>query len=60
MLPLASGIPYLLCMSGAGAFFLYHAANLAKSTSKILASRVVHASVIYLPAVLAIMMAWKS
>jgi heme o synthase len=61
MLPLAGrgGAAYLLCMSGAGAFFLYHAVNLAKSTSKILASRVVHASVIYLPVVLAIMVAWK-
>jgi protoheme IX farnesyltransferase len=61
MLPLAGrgGVAYLLCMSAAGAFFLYHAANLAKSTSKILASRVVHASVIYLPVVLAIMAAWK-
>jgi protoheme IX farnesyltransferase len=62
MLPLMGrgGTPYLLCMLGAGAFFLYHSANLAKSTSKILASRVVHASVIYLPVVLAIMVAWKS
>jgi heme o synthase len=62
MLPVAGqgGLAYLLCMSVAGAFFLYHSANLAKSTSKILASRVVHASVIYLPVVLAIMMAWKS
>jgi hypothetical protein len=47
-------------MFAAGAFFLYHTANLAKSTSKILAGRVVHASVIYLPVVLAIMVAWKS
>ena len=62
MLPMAGrgGAVYLLCMSVAGAFFLYHAANLAKSTSKILAGRVVHASVIYLPVVLTIMMAWKS
>lgn len=61
MLPLAGrgGAAYLLCMSVAGAFFLYHAVNLAKSTAKILASRVVHASVIYLPVVLAIMVAWK-
>jgi protoheme IX farnesyltransferase len=61
MLPLMGrgGTPYLLCMLGAGAFFLYHTANLAKSTSKVLASRVVHASVIYLPVVLAIMVAWK-
>jgi heme o synthase len=53
------GTTYLLCMLGAGAFFLYHTANLAKSASKVLASHVVHASVIYLPVVLAIMVAWK-
>jgi protoheme IX farnesyltransferase len=62
MVPLAGrgGSIYLLCMLAAGAFFLYHTANLARSTSKILASRVVHASVIYLPVVLALMVAWKS
>jgi protoheme IX farnesyltransferase len=62
MLPLAGrgGATYWLCMFAAGSFFLYHAANLAKSTSKILAGRVVHASVIYLPVVLAIMVIWKS
>jgi protoheme IX farnesyltransferase len=62
MLPLAGrgGSIYFLCMFAAGSFFLYHTVNLAKSTSKILASRVVHASVIYLPVILAIMVAWKS
>jgi protoheme IX farnesyltransferase len=61
MLPVAgrSSAAYMLCMAGAGAFFLYHAAKLARSRSKILASRVVHASVIYLPVVLVIMAAWK-
>jgi hypothetical protein len=33
--------------------------KLAGSTSKPLASRVVHASVIYLPVVLGLMIAWK-
>ena len=62
MLPLAgrSGATYSLIMFAAGAFFLYHTANLAKSGSKVLASRVVHASVIYLPVVLGTMMAWKA
>lgn len=38
---------------------LYFVGMLVRSTSKALASRVVHASVIYLPAVLGLMMAWK-
>jgi hypothetical protein len=47
-------------MFTAGAVFLYHTAKLAKSGSRVLASRVVHASVIYLPVVLGTMMAWKA
>ncbi len=53
------GATFLLCMSAAGAFFLYHTGKLAASNSKLLPSRVVHASVIYLPVVLGIMAAWK-
>jgi len=62
MLPLAGrgGVIYSLIMLIAGAFFLYHTARLAKSGSRVLASRVVHASVIYLPVVLGTMMAWKA
>jgi protoheme IX farnesyltransferase len=62
MLPLAGrgGAVYSMIMFTAGAFFLYHTAKLAKSGSRILASRVVHASVIYLPVVLGTMMAWKA
>jgi heme o synthase len=62
MLPLASrgGASYWLCMLTAATFFLYHTANLAMSTTRVHASRVVHASVVYLPVVLAIMVAWKS
>jgi protoheme IX farnesyltransferase len=56
---LAGGATFLLCMSAAGAFFLYHTSKLAASDSKLLPSRVVHASVIYLPVVLGIMAAWK-
>jgi protoheme IX farnesyltransferase len=53
------GATFLLCMSAAGAFFLYHTSKLAASDSKLLPGRVVHASVIYLPVVLGIMAALK-
>ena len=61
MLPLAgrNGAVYSLIMFVAGTFFVYHTAKLARSGSRLLASRVVHASVIYLPVVLGTMMAWK-
>jgi protoheme IX farnesyltransferase len=52
-----AGFPYLAAMLSAGAFMLYHVARLTKSASKTMASRVVHASVIYLPLVLLII-AW--
>ena len=51
---------YSLIMFAAGAFFVYHTVKLARSGSRVLASRVVHASVIYLPVVLGTMMAWKA
>jgi protoheme IX farnesyltransferase len=61
MLPVAGrgGPVYLTAMALAGAFLRYHVARLARSTSKVLASRVVYASVIYLPVILGIMIAWK-
>src|SRR2546430_1247102 len=60
MLPaMAGGAKFLLCMSAAGTFFLYHTRKLAASDSKLLPRPVVHASVIYLPVVLGIMAAWK-
>jgi protoheme IX farnesyltransferase len=61
MLPLVGrgGPIYLTGMLLAGAFLLYHVAKLAQSTSKVLASRVLHASVLYLPVVLVIMAAHK-
>jgi protoheme IX farnesyltransferase len=61
MLPAAGrgGPVYLIAMALAGAFLLYHVIKLAGSTSKVLASRVLHASVIYLPVILGIMIAWK-
>jgi heme o synthase len=54
------GPVYLTAMTLAGAFLFYYVAKLARSTSKVVASRVVHASVIYLPVVLGIMIAWKA
>lgn len=62
LLPLAGrhGAVYSLIMFAAGAFFIYHTVKLAGSGSRVLASRVVHASVIYLPVVLGTMMAWKA
>lgn len=51
---------YLLGMSLAGAFFLYYSGKLAASGSRVSASRLVHASVLYLPSVFAIMVICKS
>ena len=50
---------YLVSMGLAGAFFLYYSGRLAISGSRVSASRLVHASVIYLPAVFAIMILCK-
>jgi len=61
MLPLVDhgGPVYLSGMFLAGFFLLYHVAKLARSNSKVLASRVLHASVIYLPIVLGMIVARK-
>jgi heme o synthase len=62
LLPLATrgfSALYLLPVAGAGLFFLYYGARLAESASRVAASRLVHASVIYLPVVLGIMMVSK-
>ena len=61
LLPLGGrgGPIYAAAMCVAGAFFLYHVLKLTKSASVVLASRVLHASVIYLPVVLGTMIAWK-
>jgi len=53
----ASG--YGVMMLLAGVFMLYHVGKLMRSGSAVLASRVVHASVIYLPVVLVVMVVWK-
>jgi heme o synthase len=62
MLPILDrgGPIYVTGMLLAGIFFLYHGIRLARSTSKVLASRVVHASVLYLPIVLAMIAARKA
>jgi len=62
MLPLVDhgGPIYLSAMFLAGVFLLYHATRLARSNSKVLASRVLHASIIYLPIVLGMIVFWKA
>jgi heme o synthase len=62
MLPLVDhGTPiYLSGMFLAGAFLLYHVLKLARSNSTVMAGRVLHASVIYLPVVLGMVVAWKA
>jgi protoheme IX farnesyltransferase len=61
MLPLAgrAGWLYGVGMSVAGAFLLYYVGKLAASNSKVFAGRLLHASVLYLPVVLVIMVAAK-
>jgi heme O synthase-like polyprenyltransferase len=61
MFPLVGrgGHVYAAAMALAGAFLFYPVAKLARSTSKLLPRRVVFASVIYLPLILGIMIAWK-
>lgn len=61
MLPVVSrvGLVYFLTVAASGSYFLYHVASLMRSTSRAFASRVVHASVLYLPLVLAMMIAYK-
>lgn len=61
MLPVIGrgGPVYVAAMALAGAFLFYPVAKLARSTSKLLPRRVVFASVIYLPLILGIMIAWK-
>jgi protoheme IX farnesyltransferase len=62
MLPLVdrAGLWYWVGMGLSGAFLFYHVGKLTASGSKVLASRVLHASVLYLPVVLGIMVFWKA
>lgn len=57
--PGGRGALYTSAVGVAGIFMLYHVGMLVRSASKVLASRVVHASVIYLPVVLAFMITSK-
>jgi protoheme IX farnesyltransferase len=50
---------YATAMALSGAYLLYYVGRLMQSTSRTSASRVVHASVLYLPILLAMMMAYK-
>lgn len=59
ILPMASRPGYLIAMGLAGAFLLYHVMKLTMSASTMLAGRLLHASVLYLPIVLAVMIAYK-
>ena len=55
-----SGRPwYLIAMAFAGTFLFYHVIKLTRSASTLLASRLLHASVLYLPVVLGLMIAYK-
>jgi protoheme IX farnesyltransferase len=62
LLPIGTrgGAIYTTAMLAAGAFMLYHVAKLTRSASKVMASRVVHASVLYLPVVLVVVATFKS
>ena len=61
LLPIAgSGWLYLAAVSLAGCYFLSHVAKLTKSGSPVFARGVVHASVLYLPVVLGMMMVCKA
>lgn len=62
MLPLVDhgGPIYLSGMLLAGLFLLHHVSKLARSSSRALAGRVLHASVIYLPTVLAMIVVRKA
>ncbi len=56
---LQRGLPYSALLFVAGSFLLYHTMRLAGSGSRVLAARVLHASVLYLPVALGIMAAAK-
>jgi heme o synthase len=54
-----AGALYFVGMLLSGAFLLYYVVKLMDSTSKVGASRLLHASVLYLPIVLAVMMVYR-
>jgi protoheme IX farnesyltransferase len=61
MLPVVSraGTAYLAAMALSGTYLLYYSGRLLRSTERMAASRLLHASVLYLPVVLAMMIAYK-
>jgi heme o synthase len=61
MLPVIdrTGPVYFATMLLSGAYMLYYVARLMNTTSRATASKVVHASVLYLPVVLALLIAYK-
>lgn len=59
-LPLTAwGMGYVLAMLVAGGFLAYYALRLAAGTTRTAATRLLHASVMYLPVVLVVLMAGK-
>ena len=62
MLPLVDrgGAAYSIGMLLAGGFLLYHSLKLSASATKVMASRLLHASVLYLPVVLIVMAVLKA
>ena len=59
MLGFRAGVIPFVTLSAAGAFLLYPMISLVKTTSRVAASRVLHASVIFLPVVLIVASVWK-
>lgn len=57
---LRSGVGSLVALNAAGAFLLYPVMRLVKTSSRIVARSVVHASVIYLPIVLIVATVFKT
>lgn len=57
--PAGAGALYFVGMLACGIFLLYYVLKLMNSTSKIGPSRLLHASVLYLPIVLAVMMVYR-
>src|SRR2546423_12876183 len=59
ILPVAGRPGYVIAMAFAGTFLLYNVIKLMRAASVVLASRLLHASVLYLPVVLGVMIAYK-
>jgi protoheme IX farnesyltransferase len=55
-----AGTAYFVLMAMAGTFLFYHVTRLTKSATPALASRLLHASVLYLPVVLGLLVYYKA